>query len=333
MKLGIDKRSAPPILQGVHIKDGRLTTTDLETTVSTCIDAAGSLDIVAPLALLEKIPGKLSGAVVLRRDGLDLQVTEQAGSRAYTVASWAPEDYPLETIDPRSFPCAPRAPGWRDAWSQVRHAIGKDPTRSGLTRVSVDGRTVMTTDSYRMVVHTLPAEHVEVPKVRIRGRACQIVEKLKGAASFGVSDVERPLSSVSGADGVTTVSTLPKDETYPNWRVLLPAPGAETMSASVDRKILLGAIDAVSVVASKKDTRVDLAFSSAGDGLHHERALKVSMAAAGIGGGAEPIGFAGDVHHCRCEDPDCTEDHGATWRTAFSPPTRPRVSRSSARAG
>jgi hypothetical protein len=118
---------------------------------------------------------------------------------------------------------------------------------------------------------------------------------------------------------VTTVSTLPRDETYPNWQVLLPAPGAETMSASVDRKILLGAIAAVSVVAGKKDARVDLAFSSLDDGLHHERELKVSMTAAGIGSAAETIGFAGDVHHCRCEDPGCTQDHGATWRTAFSP--------------
>ena len=31
------------------------------------------------------------------------------------------------------------------------------------------------------------------------------------------------------------------------------------------------------------------------------------------------MGFAGDVRHCRCEDPDCTQDRGATWRTAFSP--------------
>jgi len=255
VKLGIDKKSVLPILQGVHIKDGRLTTTDLETTVSTYIDAAGKLDIVAPIALLEKVLGKLSGAVVLRREGLDLQVTELAGSRAYTFTSWASDDCPLETIDPCSSPASPgcldgATPGARS------HAIGKDPTRIGLTRVSVDGRTVVTTDSYRMVVHALPAEHVELPKVLIRGRACRIVEKLKGAAS---------------------------------------------------------------VVASKKDTRVDLAFSSLDDGLHHERALKVSMAAAGIGSAAETIGFAGDVHHCRCEDPDCKEDHGATLHTAFRP--------------
>lgn len=320
VKLGIDKKSALPILQGVHIRAGAtttttrsaiLTTTDMDVTVSTFVDGSGALDVVAPVVMLEKILGKLRGSVTLERDADAGKLILSAGSRTYSLQAFASDDYPQTVDDPAAFPCIPQALGWRDAWDKVKRSIGKDPTRIGLTRVSVDGRTVVATDSYRMSVHNLPTDHAPLPTTLVQGRACEIVAKLKGAVSFGIVATDRPTFSVFGADGVTRVSCRPVDEQYPNYRALLPNP-ADLMSATIDKRTLVDAIDAVAVVARKDNPRVTFAFSRDGK-------LELSAESTDNGSAAETLAYSGAVQHCRCLDPECSAEHNDTWRAGFNP--------------
>jgi len=324
VKLGVSRKSVLPVLSGVRIVDGTLTTTDLDVTVETRVRGTGNVSIVSPVAILEKCVAKLSGIVTMDVDGLDLHVS--AGPRAYTVKSFDAQDFP-QTV-PASCPVLYGAPSWRTAWDKVRRAIGKDATRPILTTVSVSGREIVACDSYRLARYTLP-EHVdgfgycaELPKALVAGRACEIVAKLKGDVSFGVTsgdtsscpachgtgtnyngnpcepcdgtgkvDVQgTPSFNVKSSnvaragDHETQVYARAETGQYPNTAQLIPDP-AGLMSAMVDKRAMVGALDAVSVMAIK-NAPVRLSFNGK---------LTLATLAQDVGSAAETIDYAGEL--------------------------------------
>lgn len=314
VKLGVSRKSQLPVLSGVKINNGALTTTDMDVTVETRVKGSGSVSIVSPVAVLEKCIAKLSGVVTLDTDGLDLHVS--AGSRAYTVKSFDAVDFP-QTV-PTSCPVLYGAPSWRTAWDKVRRAIGKDATRPILTTVSVDGREVVTCDSTRLAKYTLPGDvhNQPLPKALVAGRACEIVAKLKGDVSFGVTKGDTfacpachgtgtnyngepcgpcdaagkvpaqgtPAFNIKTADHETQVYARPVTGDYPNVNQLIPDP-ANMQTAMVDKRAIMGALDAVSVMATK-NAPVRLSFNGK---------LTLSTTGQGVGTASETITYAGEL--------------------------------------
>lgn len=337
VKLAVSRKSSLPVLSGVRIESGELTTTDMDVTVVTRVQGSGAVSIVAPVALLEKCIAKLSGIVTLEADGLDLHVS--AGSRAYTVQGFAPEDFPQTvSIASQAMPLA-AAPSWREAWEKVRRAVSTDDTRPILATVFVNGREVVTTDSYRLARYILPDDTADMPQSLVLRRACEVVAKLKGDVSYGARpqdpthcgvckgsgkgtgdlhtvddpsgpgrtmqtnvvdcyackgsgnatgpdfNVSSPAFGIVDKSGAETrVYARPVEGQFPNVKQLIPDPSS-LMSATIDKSAIIGALDAVSVMA-QKNAPVRLSFNGS---------LTLATTTQDVGAASESIDYAGDI--------------------------------------
>jgi len=292
VKLGVNRKSCLPVLSGVLFNNGELTTTDMDTTLITHVDAAGSLNMVAPVAMLEKVLGKVQGIIILTRDGLDLHV--DAGSRQYTLKGYVPEDFP-QVVAPLTTMLMQwtDAPSWRDAWRKLEPCTSKDTTRPILCAVSIgstehgeDGRTMVATDSYRLGAYKLPDEHPTLPAALVGRRACEVVAKLKGAVSFGTRDDTLAAFRVDHGNGTATeVYSRAVEGQFPSRLQLTPDPES-MMSAAVDREDFLIAVDAVSAILDKKNPKIVLGFNGT---------LKVSAESQDVGSAREYLEYTGEI--------------------------------------
>ena len=327
VKHGVARKSYLPVLSGILFEDGKLTTTDMETTLATRVQGTGNVSIVAPAVLLEKVVARLSGTVTLTRDGLNLRVS--AGSRAYTLQSLDPLDFP-KTVGGAGelMPMIP-LPTWREAWSRVEPAVSKDTTRPPLTGTLISGDTMVATDSYRLARYLFPAGTADLPTAIIPRRALEIVAKLKGDVSYNAPAVEshvcgscngkgttqRPkynigrnvpmvdvpcyickgsgtmlgtpdiagFSIVDKTGAETRVYARPIEGQFPNYKQLLP--DSFDMVATVNRANMIGAVDAVSVMA-QKDASIRLGF---------RESLTVRAISQDVGEASETIQYAADM--------------------------------------
>jgi len=312
VKLGVNRKSCLPVLSGVLFNNGELTTTDMDTTLITHVDAAGSLNMVAPVAMLEKVLGKVQGTIILTRDGLDLQV--DAGSRQYTLKGYVPEDFP-QVVAPLTTMLMQwtDAPSWRDAWRKLEPCTSKDTTRPILCAVSIgstehgeDGRTMVATDSYRLGAYKLPDEHPTLPAALVGRRACEVVAKLKGAVSFGTRDDTLAAFRVDHGNGTATeVYSRAVEGQFPSRLQLTPDPES-MMSAAVDREDFLIAVDAVSAILDKKNPKIVLGFNGT---------LKVSAESQDVGSAREYLEYTGEIDYYD----ENGSPRGELWEAAYNP--------------
>ena len=260
VKYGISSRSALPILSGVLIDCGTLTTTDLDVTVQAHVPGTGYVHTVAPVALLEKVLGKMAGTVTLQASPGSLQVS--AGSRSYTLNAWSASDFPQTWNTRESMPTLHDMPTWADMWARIEPCISRDATRPIISTMMVTADRVVATDSYRLAVYPW-ADTMDVPDTLVSLRAGTTVRRLMGArggsVAYSVARVPEVLRKEETSGGMpvfrvtdkygaeTMVAARPVEGKFPDYRQLIPE--FPEIVATVDRARMVDAVDAVSLMA------------------------------------------------------------------------------------
>ncbi len=259
-----------PVLTGVRVSlDGdhlRLTGTDLELTISTDLEVAGSADgaVVLPARLASEIVRSLPpGAVEI--SVADEEARIAAGRSEFTLRLLPADEFP-RVPEPGGEPVTLPTAELAGALAQVVPAASRDDARPILTGVLLaaehDGLRLVATDSFRLAVRDLAGATVlgEGQSVLVPSRALGELARVLGSSqTVQVRFGERDAGFEVGSVRLTT--SLIEGE-FPNYRSLIPQTQANRLT--VGREALLEAVRRVRLLA-REATPVRLAMSS--DGL------------------------------------------------------------------
>jgi DNA polymerase-3 subunit beta len=291
----LSTRTSVQILSGILLEargsELRLAATDMElslrASVAAQIDGDGA--IVLPGKTLVDIARLLPGSeVTIEHRPAESVVHVIAGTAAYTLNTYNPEDFPRlpEVEAVRTF-AVDREP-LLETIGRVARAASRDESRPVLTGILVRfgaGTLVMAaTDSYRLAVkETAFADDVPELEAIVPSRALQELARIAGsgdAVEIGVQENQVLFS----AEGVW-LTTRRIDGQFPNYRQLLPESFEHELT--IPRLELLDVIRRAAVMI-QRSTPLQLRFA--------EGELTVVARTHEVGESKEslPIGFAGE---------------------------------------
>ena len=258
------------IIQNVLLeaKDGRLlmTTTDLDVSIRSVVECevehGGATTLPAKL-LAGTISKVAEGPVVLESDGQDRAVIK-ASSAVFKLAGMSAADFPKLPEDQDTFAYSFSQMTLREMLRKTAYAASQDETRKTLKGVLMsfkDGKvTMVATDGRRLAL----VEHeTDFPAEAERDVVLptKVVAELQRAlSSEGDVKVTIEKSQVSFNLGNTRIYSKLLDEVYPNYRQVIPSECAERVV--VERKVLLEALDRVSVMTQEESNSVKLTFDA-----------------------------------------------------------------------
>jgi DNA polymerase III subunit beta len=300
----LSSRTSVQILSGILLEarsgELRLAATDMEVSLRATIAAQveGDGSLVLPGKTLVDIARLLPGdEVTIEHRPAESVVHVTAGSAAYTLNTYSPEDFPrLPEVDAISTFAVDRE-SLLETIQRVARAASRDESRPVLTGILVQfggGKlTMAATDSYRLAVKetsfsgTVPDLEAIVP-----GRSLQELARIAGSGDeveIGVQENQVLFST----DGVW-LTTRRIDGQFPNYRQLLPE--SFEYELTLPRGELLDVIRRASVMI-QRSTPLQLRFA---DGeltviarTHEVGESKESLPAAFTGEPLE-IGFNAD---------------------------------------
>jgi DNA polymerase III subunit beta len=291
----LSTRSSVQILSGVLLEargaELRIAATDMELSLRASIsgEIEGDGAIVLPGKTFVDIARLLPGNdVTIEHRPTESVVHVTAGSAAYTLNTYSPEDFPrLPELDAVSTFTVERE-SLLETIGRVARAASRDESRPVLTGILVQfggGKLVMAaTDSYRLAVkETAFAGTVPDLEAIVPGRALQELARIANAGDeveIGVQENQVLFST----DGVW-LTTRRIDGQFPNYRQLLPESFEHELV--IPRVELLEVIRRASVMI-QRSTPLQLRFA--------EGELTVIARTHEVGESKEsmPIGFAGE---------------------------------------
>jgi DNA polymerase-3 subunit beta len=291
----LSTRTSVQILSGVLLEargaELRIAATDMELSLRANISAEieGDGAIVLPGKTFVDIARLLPGNdVTIEHRPAESVVHVTAGSAAYTLNTYSPEDFPrLPELDAVSTFTVERE-SLLETIGRVARAASRDESRPVLTGILVQfggGKLVMAaTDSYRLAVkETAFAGTVPDLEAIVPGRALQELARIANAGDeveIGVQENQVLFST----DGVW-LTTRRIDGQFPNYRQLLPESFEHELA--IPRVELLEVIRRASVMI-QRSTPLQLRFA--------EGELTVIARTHEVGESKEsmPIGFAGE---------------------------------------
>jgi DNA polymerase-3 subunit beta len=291
----LSTRTSVQILSGVLLEargtELRIAATDMELSLRASISAEieGDGAIVLPGKTFVDIARLLPGNdVTIEHRPTESVVHVTAGSAAYTLNTYSPEDFPrLPELDAVSTFTVERE-SLLETIGRVARAASRDESRPVLTGILVQfggGKLVMAaTDSYRLAVkETAFAGTVPDLEAIVPGRALQELARIANAGDeveIGVQENQVLFST----DGVW-LTTRRIDGQFPNYRQLLPESFEHELV--IPRVELLEVIRRASVMI-QRSTPLQLRFA--------EGELTVIARTHEVGESKEsmPIGFAGE---------------------------------------
>jgi DNA polymerase III subunit beta len=291
----LSTRTSVQILSGVLLEargtELRIAATDMELSLRAGIAAQieGDGAIVLPGKTFVDIARLLPGNdVTIEHRPAESVVHVTAGSAAYTLNTYSPEDFPrLPELDAVSTFTVERE-SLLETIGRVARAASRDESRPVLTGILVQfggGKLVMAaTDSYRLAVkETTFAGTVPDLEAIVPGRALQELARIANAGDeveIGVQENQVLFST----DGVW-LTTRRIDGQFPNYRQLLPESFEHELV--IPRAELLEVIRRASVMI-QRSTPLQLRFA--------EGELTVLARTHEVGESKEsmPIGFAGE---------------------------------------
>jgi DNA polymerase-3 subunit beta len=291
----LSTRTSVQILSGVLLEargtELRIAATDMELSLRASISAEieGDGAIVLPGKTFVDIARLLPGNdVTIEHRPTESVVHVTAGSAAYTLNTYSPEDFPrLPELDAVSTFTVERE-SLLETISRVARAASRDESRPVLTGILVQfggGKLVMAaTDSYRLAVkETAFAGTVPDLEAIVPGRALQELARIANSGDeveIGVQENQVLFST----DGVW-LTTRRIDGQFPNYRQLLPESFEHELV--IPRVELLEVIRRASVMI-QRSTPLQLRFA--------EGELTVIARTHEVGESKEsmPIGFAGE---------------------------------------
>ena len=240
-----------------------LTTTDLDISIRSVVpcevEAEGSTTLPAKV-LFNAVSKAAEGMIEVEVDGEDrAQIT--AGSAFYKLSGMSVVDFPTLPQDQNSFEYVIPQIALRDMLRKTAYAASQDDTRKTLKGVLMsfrDGKvTMVATDGRRLAL--------------IEGDARITIEKSQ--VSFNLGD--------------TRLYSKLLDEIYPNYRQVIPGELSERVS--VDRELLLAALDRVSVMKKDESNSTKLTFNA------NELIVSSSVTEAGSARDIVPIKYDGPM--------------------------------------
>ena len=285
-----------PILQNVMIEakgdELKMTTTDLDISIKSVCKCAVEEEGVTtlPVKLLFTAVTKVAeGEIEVSVDTKE-RATISAGNARYKLAGMPEAEFPRLPNDSGAYTYSLPQQTFREMLRKVAYAASQDDTRRTLKGVLMSFKdsklTMVATDGRRLA---LVENEVEFPKD---------AEKDIVLPSKAVAELQR---SMNGEDnlslivqksqicftlGSVTIYSKLMDDAYPNYRQVIPKETAEHIS--VDRQLLLDALDRASVMTMDEAHSTKLIFESG--------KLTVTSAASDSGEAKDvvPIKYAGE---------------------------------------
>ncbi|MGF1499925.1 MAG: DNA polymerase III subunit beta [Elainellaceae cyanobacterium] len=268
----------------------------LQSSFSAQVEEAGSLTL--PAKLLSDIVSRLpDGEITLASDDESPLVSLACASGRYEVRGMGADDYPeLPTIeggDLAQLPVEALIEGLRGSL----FASSTDETKQVLTGVHLvaeaDGLEFAATDGHRLsVVQTVMAEteSADMPPeadsalfdVTVPGKALRELERMlqmHGASEAIAVRFDQGQLVVEWENQRLTSRLL--EGQYPNYRQLIPRQFSRQMT--VERRLLLGALERISVLADQKNGIVKLNLDTT------QQQLILSVDAPDVGSGKESV--------------------------------------------
>jgi len=284
------------IIQNVMLeaKGGKLNlvTTDLDISIKSTVDCEVPEEgaTTLPVKLLSStISSCAEGAVELETDVQD-RARISAGSASFKLSGMSVADFPkLPAADDAFAYTLPQAT-LREMLRKTSYAVSQDETRKTLKGVLMsfkDGKlTMVATDGRRLalVEHELDFPAAAEKDIILPSKV--VAELQRSLSGDGEVKVKIEKSQVSFNLGDTQIYSKLVDEIYPNYRQVIPSSSKEKIT--VDRKLLLDAIDRASVMTMEESSSTRLTFDS--------NQLLVSSIAAEIGEAKDivPIKYGGE---------------------------------------
>ena len=286
-----------PILQNVLLEGGNgelvMTTTDLDISIRSTVECeiveTGATTL--PVKLLFNSVSKVAeGEVVVEIDAKE-RATITAGSAKFKLAGLPEKEFPRLPKDEEAYSYTIPQATLREMFRKVAYAASQDDTRRTLKGVLMSFKdsklTMVATDGRRLA---LVENEIEFPKdfekdIVLPSKAVQELQRsLTGEDNTSIM-VQK--TQVAFKLGTVLIYSKLMDDVYPNYRQVIPGETAEKIS--VDRQLLLDALDRASVMTMDEAHSTKLIFS--------EGMLTVTSAASDIGEAKDevPIKYAGET--------------------------------------
>lgn len=266
----VPSKGALQIIQNIMLeakeKSLYLTTTDLDISIRCVVDCdvvnEGATTLPAKL-LLNTIAKAPEGVVEVEVDAQDRAVIK-AGSSTSKLSGMSVVDYPNLPKDSDSFEYVLPQITLREMLRKTAYAASQDDTRKTLKGVLTSFKggklTMVATDGRRLAL----VEHeIELPKEAEKDviLPSKVVNELqRSLATDGDVKITIEKSQIAFKMGQTKVYSKLLDEVYPNYRQVIPDSCVERIS--VDRQLLLSALDRASVMTMEESNSIRLTFES-----------------------------------------------------------------------
>lgn len=263
-------KSSMMIIQNVKIeaKDKQLylTTTDLDISIRSTVPCEvleeGSTTLPAKL-LVNAISKAVEGPIEIDIDGNDrAQIT--AGSALFKLSGMAVIDFPTLPSDSNSFEYVVPQNVLRDMLHKTSYAASQDDTRKTLKGVLMsfaDAKlTMVATDGRRLALAESDVDFPPEAKRDIILPSKVVAELQRSLSNDGDARISIEKTQISFNLGDTRLYSKLLDEIYPNYRQVIP--GELSEHVSIDRQLLLSALDRVSVMTMDESNSVRLTFDA-----------------------------------------------------------------------
>ncbi len=285
------------IIQNVMLEAGEggrlnLVTTDLDISIKSTVECEvlepGATTL--PVRLLSStIASCAEGVVEIEADAQN-RARISAGSALFKLSGLPVSDFPKLPVSDDAFAYALPQATLREMLRKTAYAVSQDETRKTLKGVLMsfkDGKlTMVATDGRRLalVEHEMDFPAAEEKDIILPSKV--VAELQRSLSGDGEVKVTIEKTQVAFNLGETQIYSKLLDEIYPNYRQVIPTNNREKVS--VDRKLLLDAIDRASVMTVEESSSVRLLFDA--------NQLLVSSNAADIGEAKDvvPIKYSGE---------------------------------------
>lgn len=284
------------ILQNVLIeakdKEIRMTTTDLDITIKAICECEVLQEGISTLPvkhLFNSISKVAEGEVEIEIDSNE-RATILAGSAKFKLAGMNAAEFPKLPQDEDAFKYNLPQHTFKEMLRKVSYAASQDDTRRTLKGVLMSFKdtklTMVATDGRRLA---LVENEIEFPKnaendIVLPSKAVSELQRSLG----GNEDLEISVqkSQICFQLGSVMIYSKLIDDVYPNYRQVIPADTKEHIS--IDRQLLLDAIDRASVMTMDEAHSIKLIFTSG--------RLTVTSAASDIGEAKDEVAikYAGE---------------------------------------
>lgn len=286
-----------PVLQNVLLegkgKELTLTTTDLDISIRAVVECEIIEQGVSTLPvklLFNSISKAAEGEIEVEIDAKE-RASIKAGSAKFKLAGLPESDFPRLPKDEEAYAYMIPQATLREMLRKVFYAASQDDTRRTLKGVLMSFKdsklTMVATDGRRLA---LIEEELEFPKDAERDIVLPskvVQELLRSLGGEGETAVTVQKTQVSFKMGSVMIYSKLMDDVYPNYKQVIPSETKEKIT--VDRQLLLDALDRASVMTMDEAHSTKLIFS--------EGKLTVSSAASDIGEAKDevPIKYVGET--------------------------------------